>query len=216
MRLESRFPEGKSCFAFREFVSVELIKKLREMKQQTRLPDVITFAGNGEPTLHPHFSAIIDDTLRIRDEWAPEARIAVLSNSTLLFKSSVFASLKKVDDNILKLDSAVPETIRIMNRPTGLFDLDRLVKQLCRFEGKLVIQTMFLKGSFQGKNFDNTTDAEVEAWIELLEIIRPKRLMIYSIARDTPLKTLEKVGSETLKAIAQKVESRIEINVELA
>ena len=193
----------------REDVSRLLELKLKEMAQNDELPDVITFAGNGEPTMHPQFSLIIEDTMKLRDQFAADARIAVLSNSTMLFKSSVVEALNKIDDNILKLDSAFPATIEIMNCPVGRFYLDDLIKQLQSFQGNLIIQTMFLKGTFKGVDFDNTTDKEVNAWIELLAKINPKKVMIYSIARDTPLQTLIQIIPDKLHEIAARARQSI-------
>ena len=206
----------KAVLPTRNEVANALRLKLTAMGNQHELPDVITFAGNGEPTMHPSFPEIIDDTLALRDELAPEARIAVLSNSTMLFKTVVVEALKKVDDNILKLDSAYPETIQIMNLPVGHFQLDRVVDQLKAFNGKLIIQTMFLRGSFSNRSFDNTTDKEVKAWMKLLRKIKPERVMIYTIARDTPLDTLEKISVEELNAIAERVKLKLGITVEVS
>lgn len=191
----------------------ELLKeKLCEMNLKGELPDVITFAGNGEPTLHPDFADIIDDTIELRNTYAPEARVAVLSNSTMLHKAKVVEALKKVDDNILKLDSAIISTIEIMNIPGKNFNFDSMIDHLISFEGKLTIQTMFLKGSFNGKDFDNTSDNEIYAWLELLKKIKPQKIMIYTIARDTPLSTLQKVSLEELTRFASLVKENIGID----
>ena len=206
----------KAVLPNRSQVKVALEKKLEEMAVNHELPDVITFAGNGEPTMHTEFSTIIDDTVELRDRLAPSARIAVLSNSTMLFKPTVVEALKKVDDNILKLDSAFPATIEIMNCPVGRFDLDKVVEQLCVFNGRLAIQTMFLKGIFKGVSFDNTTDEEVTSWIGLLKKIRPERVMIYTIARDTPLETLTRISLEKLNEIAAKVRHETNCTVEVS
>jgi wyosine [tRNA(Phe)-imidazoG37] synthetase (radical SAM superfamily) len=147
---------------------------------------------------------------------APKARIAVLSNSTMLHKPAVFEALKKVDDNILKLDSGIPETIQLINVPAGYFDFKKMVQQLIAFEGKLTIQTLFLKGEYKGVKFDNTTDKELLALIELLRLINPQKLMIYSFARDTPVKTLEKVGKSELNKIAYQIRGLLNINVEVS
>ena len=200
----------------REDVKLALEIKLKEMASQNELPDVITFAGNGEPTLHPQFAEIIDDTLMLRNLYAPSARVAVLSNSTMLFKHEVVEALKKVEDNILKLDSAITETIQLMDAPVGHFDLDKVVKQLASFNGKLVIQTMFLRGTVDGKQFDNTTEPEVAAWIGLLKQINPERVMIYTIARDTPSNSLEKISIDDLNKIATQVKEQLNIDVEVS
>jgi wyosine [tRNA(Phe)-imidazoG37] synthetase (radical SAM superfamily) len=193
-----------------------LEEKLIEMVAANELPDVITFAGNGEPTMHPDFFEIVNNTLALRDKYAPKARIAVLSNSTMLFKPKVVEALKMVDDNILKLDAGSWETIQLMNLPVGHFDLPKVVDSLQAFNGQLVIQTMFLRGQINEKPFDNTTEEEVDAWMKLLEIIKPQRIMIYSIDRDTPSKTLQKINREELMQIAKRVEDQSSITVEVS
>jgi wyosine [tRNA(Phe)-imidazoG37] synthetase (radical SAM superfamily) len=193
-----------------------LRQKLSAMSQNSQQPDVITFAGNGEPTLHPDFAAIIDDTIQLRNELSPKSKIAVLSNSTMLHKPTVVEALKKVDDNILKLDSGILETIILLNKPVRKLDLSVLVKHLKKFEGALIIQTMFLKGSFEGHIFDNTTDVEIEMWITLLKEIRPKSVMIYSIARDTPAENLIGIPLSRLKEIGHKVEMETSLSVQVS
>jgi len=192
-----------------------LRKKLTEMKNEGELPDVITFAGNGEPTMHPDFAAIIDDTLVIRDELCPGAKIAVLSNSTMLHKPKVVEALKKIDDNILKLDSGFTETIRLLDQPVGKFDLQSVINNINKFEGTSIIQTMFIRGNFEGSEIDNTTEKELKAWIEVLHQIRPRLVMIYTIARDTPANDLRKVSTEELETIAERVikETGLEVQV---
>ena len=197
--------ERKAVLPSRDEVKRLLIKKLEEMAAEGQKPDVITFAGNGEPTLHPEFEGVIDDTLEVRDQFAPKARVAVLCNSTMLDKPSVFNALNKVDDNILKLDSAFESTVRIMDCPNKNFSLKNVVDNLKKFNGNLIIQTMFLKGSYHGEAFDNTTDEEVTAWLKLVKEINPLQVMIYTIARDTPIDTLEKISVEKLNEIADLV-----------
>ncbi len=189
----------------RDEVKQRLEEKLQEMALGQQLPDVITFAGNGEPTMHPEFAGIIDDTLQLRHQYAPAARIAVLSNATMLHKEEVFSALTKVDDNIQKLDSAFEDTVRLIDNPRIKFNIGKVVEQLQNFEGKVIIQTMFLRGSWKGVNFDNTTDLEVDAWLELVKMVAPSQVMIYTIARDTPADTLRKVPLEDLERIAVKI-----------
>jgi wyosine [tRNA(Phe)-imidazoG37] synthetase (radical SAM superfamily) len=202
-----RKPTLRSEFPGKTEVKIKLGKKLSEMKVANRLPDVITFAGNGEPTLHPQFQEIIEDTILLRDEYAPRARIAVLSNATMLHKPAVFESLLKIEDNIQKLDSALPETINLLNCPHKNFSLPKVVDQLKAFKGKVIIQTMFLRGTYNGIRFDNTVEREISAWIGLLREIKPSLVMIYTIARDTPVDTIEKVSTVQLHEIAGKVKS---------
>ncbi len=193
-------------FHERRLVALKLEEKLLEMSRNNTPPDVITYAGNGEPTMHPEFESIIDDTIRIKNKYFPKARIAVLSNATLLHKSSVVRALNRIDDNILKLDSAIEETTQLINVPLGKHNINRLTEQLKSFNGNLIIQTMFLRGEYKGKKIDNSTDKEISALIRAFHKIKPKQIMIYTIARDTPLSSLKKLSLNELNLIRKQLE----------
>ncbi len=198
----------------RDEVKKYLDEKLLEMQKKGDTLDVITFAGNGEATLHPDFSGIIDDTIELRNRYFPSSRIAVLSNSTMLNKHAVINALKKVDQNILKLDSVFDSTIKLLNQPQVKFSAEELVKNLKSFEGNLIVQTLFLRGVYEGKIVDNTTKEEVDGWVEQIKAIKPKEVMVYTIARDTPATGLEKISLKELKAIAARIEElRIPVQV---
>lgn len=195
-------------FPRREEIYEALASRLQEMKVKNQKADVITFAGNGEPTLHPQFSLIIDDTIALRNKLAPDAKIAVLSNSSTLDKPSVKGALLKVDMNILKLDSALDKTIQAHNQPRVKITADELIKKLSNFEGRVIIQTLFLRGRYKGRSIDNTTPEEIDAWLRAIAEIRPEEVMIYTIARDTPEGgMLMKVPVEDLNRIAAMVEN---------
>lgn len=186
----------------REEVREKLEEKLKEMSAEGKLPDVITFAGNGEPTGHPEFNGIIDDTIQLRDTYCPKAKVSVLTNSTLINRKEVFNALMKVDNNILKLDTVDIEYIKTVDRPTGKYDLDEIIGHLKAFNGHAIIQTMFMKGkSEDGKDIDNTSDKYVLPWIEVLKEIKPEKVMIYTIDRETPDHELLKATHEELDRI---------------
>ncbi|MDR0836498.1 MAG: radical SAM protein [Tannerella sp.] len=190
----------------REDVKQALNEALTKMQTEGVKPDVITFSGNGEPTMHPDFSGIIDDTLLIRDELCATAKVAVLSNSTMLHKQEVVEALLKIDDNLMKFDAADDDLMHIIDQPVVHdFTVERLIEQLLLFNGKLTIQSIFLKGEHNGVPFDNTTDICVERWLEALKRIHPQKVMIYTINRETPVKTLEKIMPESLQKIAEQV-----------
>ena len=192
----------------REEVRTALDLKLSELKKKNLAPDVITYAGNGEPTLHPDFPEIIDDSISLRDKYFPEARIAVLSNATTISDPLIKAALLKVDQNILKLDSAFDSTIKTHNQPRVVINAEELIKGLMEFNGKVIIQTLFLRGTHNGKAIDNTTPVEINAWLKAIEKIKPEEVMIYTISRDTPEgASLIKVPLIELKEIAAQVES---------
>lgn len=190
-----------------EEVHTLLGEKLREMVAAGTPPDVITFAGNGEPTLHPDFEAIIDDTLRLRDELCPSAKVSVLSNATRIDHEEVCRALERVDNNILKLDSAFDRTVRLIDAPRGSYSVARTVELMQRFRGSMILQTMFLRGVFEGERVDNTTEEEVTAWLERVKEIAPRQVMIYTIDRDTPARELEKVPVAELLQIGARVEA---------
>lgn len=199
--------EKKAVLPPRALVKQKMEEKLRDMILNNEYPDVITFAGNGEPTLHPEFEGIIDDTIELRNQLTPNARIAVLSNATMLHKPGVVRALLKVEDNIQKLDSAFEETIRRIDCPNSNFKLEEVVENLKSFNGKVIIQTMFLKGNFKNEIIDNTTETEVVEWMKLVAEIKPSQVMIYTIERDTPATGLEKVRLDDLEKIAERVRS---------
>jgi len=184
----------------------DLSQRLDEMKAKGEAPDNITFAGNGEPTIHPEFAGIIEDTIQLRDTFFPNIEITVLSNSTLLHKKAVFDALNKVDNNVLKLDSAITKTFKNLNLPAPGITLDSIIANIKRFDGNQVIQTLFIRGKHNGEFIDNTTNEEVAAWLKLIKEIKPKSVMLYPIERDTAAKGLEKISKKELKTIASKVE----------
>lgn len=210
---EERRAQGK--LPTRQQVYDALKAKLEQLTEEKVTPDVITFAGNGEPTVHPEFAAIIDDTIELRNTYFPNAKISVLSNATRIDRDSVVEALKKVDNNILKLDSMLDDKMRLINAPNSpSFSVEKLIPLLKRFDGKLIIQTMFLKGTCNGVSVDNTSAKEVELWLNALKEVKPQSVMIYTIDRETPIKELQKASKEVLDSIAEKVkEAGFEVSV---
>lgn len=196
---------GSRRFNSREQVAAALEATLVAMAADSQLPDVITFAGNGEPTMHPDFEGVIADTIALRDKYAPNAKISVLSNATQLHRADVVRALQSVDNNILKIDSLDEEMARLINKPCCNYSVAKVVEQLKAFNGKVIVQTMFLRGQYDGKVVDNTTEEQIVAWLEAVKAIAPESVMVYSIARDTPCKSLTKVEREELEKIAERV-----------
>ena len=164
---------------------------------------MITFSGNGEPTIHPEFAGVIEDTIRLRDKYYPDAKVSVLTNSTRIDDSEVTEALKSVDNNILKLDSGIESTMQALDRPVSKhFTVEKLTRELKQFSGTGIIQTMLLRGEYEGTHIDNTTPAELEALARIYKEVRPREVMLYSIDRDTPAEHLVKVPHEELQRIA--------------
>ena len=197
----------------REQVAERLEAKLQEMKADGQLPDVLTFAGNGEPTCHPHFGEIIADTIRLRDQYCPQAKVSVLSNATMIHRQSVHDALMLVDNNILKLDTVDPLYINKVDQPNGAYDVNAIIEHMKAFNGHIIIQTMFMRGilPIQGEpegiteSVDNTGEAFVGPWLQAVKEIKPQQVMIYTIDRETPTQGLLKATHEQLDRIRDLV-----------
>ena len=200
--------QGHAGVPSRTTVKHKLAEKLKSLKESGEPLDVITFSGNGEPTVHPQFAEIIADTLKLRDRYFPEVKVNVLTNSTFALNAKVAAALKKVDGNIVKLDSAVNHTMFAINRPVNPnVTVEGLIADLRQFAGQCIVQTMIVRGEHDGQRIDNSTEAEVDALIEAYKSIGPREVMIYSIDRATPEEHLEKVPKEELQAIAERIKA---------
>lgn len=186
-------------------LAVVLTQKLQELAGTEMEPDSITFAGNGEPTMHPEFAEIVELTIALRNQYAPKALVSVLSNGSMLHKASVTDALLLADKVMLKLDGGTEETIRKINMPLKAFRLHEYIDQLKKFNGKLMIQSLFLRGSYNGLKIDNTKTEEIDAWLKLLKQIHPTEVMIYAIERETPEEGLEKISETELERIADRV-----------
>ena len=189
----------------RQQVAQKLEEKLQDMVAQGQLPDVLTFAGNGEPTCHPHFAEIIDDVIRLRNQYCPQAKVSVLSNSTMIHRQEVHDALMRVDNNILKLDTINPVYINKVDQPNAAYDVDLIIERLKAFNGHLIIQTMFMRGEYKGESVDNTSDDYVAPWLEAIKQIAPQQVMIYTIDRETPAQGLLKATHEQLDQIRDRV-----------
>jgi wyosine [tRNA(Phe)-imidazoG37] synthetase (radical SAM superfamily) len=170
-------------------------------------PDSVTFAGNGEPTMHPDFGIIMNGVISLRNEYFPRAKITVLSNATMLNRDHVKEALLKADNNVLKLDAGTNTVFQRINRPLNRITLEEVVERLVDFRGDLTIQTLFLRGIINGVAIDNTIDPEVSAWLGHLSRINPKLVMLYPIDRQTPFATLEKISPAELESLAMRVKA---------
>ncbi len=199
----------------KEEVTRYLEKKLIDLKSRDDFIDAITFAGNGEPTLHTEFEEIINETIRLRNHYFPNARVAVLSNASNIGNTSVFRALNKVDQSILKLDAGTEKTCRLINRPAENYDFDEIIYNLKQFKGNLIIQSLFFRGYYKGHYIDNSQPKELERWLLLINEIKPRKVMIYTFARDTAVSELQKLSFDELKKIAEKVE-QLNINTQIS
>lgn len=191
----------------RELIAERLEAKLKEMHTAGAKLDVITFSGNGEPTTHPDFLHIIEDTIRLRNAYYPEAKVSVLTNSTLAHRPDVHRALLLADNNIMKLDTVDPAYINKVDRPTQpSYNVENIVKEMASFNGHCIVQTMFMHGTDDnGESVDNISEGFISAWLQTLRRIQPSAVMIYTIDRETPCPTLSKATHEELDGIRDRV-----------
>lgn len=205
---------GTSGVPSRKRVASQLRHRLMELKASGERLDVITFSGNGEPTAHPDFDGIVDDVIRLRNHFFPEAKVSVLSNATMAHRPKVKKALLKVDNNILKLDSAVAMTLRALNRPvTDAIQPEGIIATLQSFGGKCIVQTLLTRGEHEGRIIDNTTDAEIDALINAYLMIRPKFIQLYTVDRPTPEASMQKIPADELDKIAKRIAKATGIEV---
>ncbi len=198
----------KSPLPSRELVRTELEKRLAAMKAAGEDLDALTFSGNGEPTSHPHFDEICEDVKALRDRYFPAAKVCLLTNATHLTKPRVFEAVTALDKACLKLDTVNPDYIRFVDRPGCPYDVATVIERMKACGGRCIIQTMFMKGTWQGQSVDNTTDDYVLPWVEAVTDIAPAGVDIYTVARDTPDKALRKASLEELERIAELLRAR--------
>lgn len=208
---------GKSGLPTRRQVASQLEAKLQNMVAEKKTLDVITFSGNGEPTMHPDFAGIIADTISLRDRYFPNVKISVLTNSTRLHRPDVVDALKKVDNNIMKLDSAIDSTVRMLDRPVdSRYTINDVIESLGSFGQQGIIQTMITRGEHDGAKVDNSTDEEIEALIAAYRRIMPREIMLYTIDRQTPERSLQRVPREELDRIASRITKETGITVQVS
>lgn len=208
---------GTTGLPHRAEVAHLLEERLKQLLAEGTQLDVITFSGNGEPTVNPEFATIIDDTIALRDRYFPQAKVSVLTNSTMLHREDVVDALRRIDNCILKLDSAIADTVRLLDRPTSpSFDLDKVIDRLAEFGPVAIIQTMLTRGNHDCQAVDNTTDAEIEALIEAYRHIGPREIMLYSLDRPTPELSLQRVPREELESAAHRITAATGIPVQVA
>ena len=196
-------PVSHPVLPTREQIKTALETKLQALQKEQIVPDVITFSGNGEPTIHPDFIGIIRDTCVLRDTYCPKAKVSVLSNSTQLGRKEVVEALKLCDNRILKLDAATDTMMRRIDKPVNeQLEVKTIIRYLAQFEGDFTLQTCFLRGEHNGEIIDNTTSEELAAWYQAVDELKPKQIMIYVIDRKTPEEHLEKISPDEMERIA--------------
>ena len=181
-------------FPLLEDIEAALEEKMSKASAEGVRVDSITFSGNGEPTMHPDFPQIIDATIGCRDRFFPDAKVSVLSNATLISRPAIAEALMKVDNPILKIDASSDELIGMINKPVGHYRLEETIEAMMKFNGNFVLQTMFLRSP----DFDTAAPEALNNWMDIVRRVRPREIMVYTIDRETPDKTLQKYTVEEM------------------
>ena len=184
--------------------SADRVRKALETKLKDCLAnqvpiDSITFSGDGEPTLNPEFPQIIDDTIALRNKYFPHSKITVLSNATMVHKPEVFNALRKVDNPTMKIDAPTNALIEKINHPAPGYDIHRVVEALKRFNGDFILQTMFLKS----RDFDSSSPEVLNGWMDIVRVLKPREVMVYTIDRPTPEEGLQKFTVDEMRVLVQ-------------
>ncbi|MCX7954462.1 MAG: radical SAM protein [Bacteroidales bacterium] len=186
--------------------------KLKYLKENYYEIDVITFAGNGEPTLHPDFYSIVTQIKKIKNYYYPLTKIVLLTNGTQIFNNKIIESLEYIDMPVFKIDSAKEETAKIINQYDNSFNYNSYLEKLITLKNKIYLQTMFLRGILNNKIIDNTTTEELDALIEVYKKINPITIYLYSIDRPPAIPTLQKLNLKEMETIAKYI-SQNNLNV---
>jgi wyosine [tRNA(Phe)-imidazoG37] synthetase (radical SAM superfamily) len=187
-------------------INAAIDQKLCQCKETGAPVDSITFSGNGEPTLHPQFEQIIDNLILLRNKYYPKTAITCLSNATQLTNSNVLKALKKIENPILKLDAATEPLFQLINKPTISISVEKIIKNLQQLKGNFFLQSLFFKGIIEEQCFNNAEEPHLSLWIDIVKQLHPKKVMIYSLDRNTPSQDLERIAIDELQKIVQQLQ----------
>jgi wyosine [tRNA(Phe)-imidazoG37] synthetase (radical SAM superfamily) len=185
----------------------DVVKALETALESSTEFELITFSGNGEPTLYPEFAELVDAVVQLRDKHRPFVSVALLSNATGLVNPKVRESIRKLDLPVFKLDCGTEKTFLTMNRPAQTVRFDGIVESLAGMKD-IYLQTVMIDGTPS-----NTEHPELQAYIEKIGRIRPREVHMYSIDRPTPETRISLVPPDRLGQIAAQVQSETGIPV---
>lgn len=180
-------------------VRTDLERMLQRLVNEHTPVDSITFSGDGEPTLNPEFPQIIDDTLRLRDTYEPDAKVSILSNATRAHIPEIFAALCRVDNPIMKIDAPTNELVAKINNPAPGYDVQRVIEALKQFNGNFILQWCLLRSP----DFDSSSPEVVGPMLDIIRLLHPREVMAYTIDRPTPAQNLTKVTPDEMRSLLQ-------------
>lgn len=118
-------------------------KKIKVIKEKKEIIDYLTFVSDGEPTLDIN----LKNEIQLLKKFG--LKIAVISNSSLIWQKSVQETLKKADWVSLKIDAVSENIWRKINRPHKSLNLNRILQSITEFsktfKGELTTETMLIR-----------------------------------------------------------------------
>jgi len=187
----------------------EIEKSFQSIKVEKTPVDVITIAGNGEPTLYPEFLKFVTGLVELRDRYFPKVPLGILSDSSQCHRSEIKEALEMLDERCMKLDAGDFETIRNINKPAGSFDLPRMLEALRELR-EVTIQSLFVQGSY-----DNTKPEQIDRWVEAVGFVQPKLVQVYTVDRPPADSGIVPVPLAQLRGIAELSQSMTGVRTEI-
>ncbi|MCG3716028.1 radical SAM protein [Aliarcobacter butzleri] len=182
----------------------EIIKAIKESFKNHPKIDVITITCNGEPTLYPKLSELIDEINKIKGE----TKTLILSNGSTIYKKEVFEALLKIDIVKLSLDCISEKCFKKLDRQNKSVEIEKIVPSMIEFSQKtkkdFVLEILFVKDI-------NDKDEEIELLFNAVKQINPKRIDIGTIDRP-PAYKVNPVSYKFLEDVANKFEG-LNVNI---
>lgn len=188
-----------------EEVTEALNSTFRDIHENGPAINAISIAGNGEPTLHPDFPEVIDAILAARDRWLPGKPVQILTNGANLDTRKISEALNKLDERIVKIDAGNEKTFKAVNAPLSRTTLARVLAGLRNLKD-VVVQSLFIQGIV-----DNTKPSDIDDWIEVIAIVKPKMVHIHGMSRQPAIPGFLRCDEDTLYTIASRLERKTQI-----
>ncbi len=189
-----------------EVLSVsEVIGAIEEALKSHHDIDVLTITANGEPTLYPHLSELIDEINRIKGD----TRTLILSNASTIHKPDVQKALAKLDEVKLSLDCATQRCLKRLDRSHSGIDVSDIKEGMLQFKahykGALIVEVLMVEGL-------NDTPEEIAELNAYLRKLKPTRIDMGTIDRP-PAFDVKPLSYERLLAVAQQFDASLPLYI---
>jgi wyosine [tRNA(Phe)-imidazoG37] synthetase (radical SAM superfamily) len=191
MKRKEYFPSGK------------ILAELHEAMNHVGRFDFITFSGSGEPTLNSKLGEMIRAVKAMT-----KARVAVITNGTLLYQTDVCEDLMAADVVLPSLDAVTNEMFFKVNRPHPKLSLGLILSGLKMFRseyrGEIWVEVLMVKGL-------NDSSEEILLIKEILQEIDPDKIQLNTVLRPPSEPWAQPVEIERLKEIQSMIGGKCEL-----